>query len=115
MDVYLERCRPLLAGDANGFLFPARKGGAKTPAQLAEQIKRTLRQETGIDLNAHAFRHLAAFLFLREFPGEYRTTQQLLGHKDANTTHKFYCGLEQADALRRYDALIDRYRKKGPP
>jgi len=69
MDVYLARCRPLLLGDPEGFLFPARKGGAKTPGTLAEQIKRTLRQETGIDLNPHAFRHLAALLFLRQFPG----------------------------------------------
>jgi integrase len=113
MDVYLARCRPLLAADPDGFLFPARKG-AKPPGHFAEQIKRMLWQETGIDLNAHCYRHLAAFLFLREYPGEYRTAQQLLGHNDINTTVKFYCGLEQADALRRYDALIDRYRKKGP-
>ena len=113
IDVYLARCRPLIAEDPEGFLFPAaRKGGAKTPGHLAEQIKRTIRQEAGIDLNAHAFRHLAALLFLRQFPGEYETTRLLLGHKDLNTTVKYYCGLEQADALRRYDALIDRYRRK---
>ena len=114
MDVYLARCRPLLAGNPEGFLFPARKGGAKTPGTLADQIKRTLRQETGIDLNAHAFRHLAALLLLRAHPGEYETTRLLLGHKDLDTTTQYYCGLEQADALRRYDALIDRYRKREP-
>jgi integrase len=114
MDVYLARCRPLLAGDPQGFLFPTRRGGAKTPGTLADQIKRTLRQETGIDLNAHAYRHLAAFLFLREHPGEYETVRLLLGHKDLSTTVGAYCGLEQADALRRYDALIDRYRGKDP-
>jgi integrase len=113
LDVYLSRCRPLLADDPEGFLFPARKGGAKPPGALAEQIKRTLRQETGIDLNAHAYRHLAALLFLREHPGEYETTRLLLGHKNLNTTTKYYSGLEQADALRRYDALVDRYRKGG--
>ena len=75
IDVYLARCRPLLAEDPDGFLFPARKGGAKTPAQLAEQIKRTIAQETGIDLNAHAFRHLAAKLFLAAHPGEYETVR----------------------------------------
>jgi integrase len=112
MDVYLARCRPLLAGDPDGFLFPARKGGAKPPGHFAEQIRRMLRQETGIDLNAHCYRHLAARLFLREHPGEYETIRLLLGHKDLSTTTQYYCGLEQADALRRYDALIDRYRKK---
>jgi integrase len=114
MDVYLARCRPLLAADPQDFLFPARRGGTKAPKHLATQLKRTLWQETGIDLNPHAFRHLAALLFLREHPGEYETIRLLLGHKDLNTTVKFYCGLEQADALRRYDALIDRYRKREP-
>jgi hypothetical protein len=73
-----------------------------------------LRQETGIDLNAHCYRHFAARLFLREHPGEYETIRLLLGHKDLSTTTQHYCGLEQADALRRYDTLIDRYRKKEP-
>jgi integrase len=112
MDIYLARCWLLLSGGPEGILFPARKGGAKAPGALADQIKRTLRQETGIDLNAHAFRHLAGFLFLRQFPGEYETLRLLLGHKDISTTIQFYCGLEQADALRRYDALINRYRNR---
>jgi len=51
-------------------------------------------------------------LFLREHPGEYETTRLILGHKSLTTTVRSYCGLEQADALRRFDALIDRHRKK---
>ena len=50
MDVYLARCRPLLAGDPEDLLFPAREGGARTPGKLAAQIKRTLRQETGREI-----------------------------------------------------------------
>jgi integrase len=111
MDVYLARCRPLLAKDSDGYLFPSRSGGAKTPKQLADQIKQMIAKETGIDLNAHAFRHLAAMLFLREHPGEYETVRLILGHQSLTTTVKAYCGLEQADALRRLDALIDRHRK----
>jgi hypothetical protein len=101
MDVYLACCRPLLAGDPQGFLFPARKGAAKTPGSLADQIKRTLRQGTGIGLNAHAFRHLSPLLLLREHPGEYETTRLLLGHEDLNTNAQYYCGLKQADASQR--------------
>ena len=80
------------------------------PKQLSEQIKRFIARETGIDLNPHAFRHLSAMVFLAANPGEYPTVQLLLCHKTLNTTVKFYSGFEQADALRRYDALIDRYR-----
>jgi integrase len=115
LDTYLARGRPILVEDADGYLFPARKGGAKTPAQLAEQIKHTIVQETGIILNAHAFRHLSAMLFLAANPGEYETVRRFLGHKSLTTTIKAYCGLEQADALRRLDALIDSHRKKPEP
>ena len=99
LDFYLARCRPILSEDSDGYLFPARKGGAKTPAQLAAQIKRTIARETGIVLNAHAFRHLSAKLFLAAHPGEYETDVLFLGHKSLNTTVRAYCGLEQADAL----------------
>jgi integrase len=111
MDVYLERCQPLLAKDRETYLFPSPGGGAKSAKGLAEQIKQAIAKETGIDLNAHAFRHLAAMLFLREHPGQYEMTRHILGHKSLSTTVKSYCGLEQADALRRLDALIDRHRK----
>ena len=43
LDVYLSRCRPRLATDLEGFLFPARRGGGKLPVQLAQQIKRLIR------------------------------------------------------------------------
>ena len=112
MDTYLARGRPVLGGEPDGFLFPGRNGGAKMPGSLAAQIKRTIKQETGVDLNVHAFRHLAAMLFIREHPGEYETTRLILGHKSLTTTVWAYCGLGQADALRRFDALIDRHRKK---
>jgi integrase len=111
MDVYLARCRPCLAKDRDGYLFPSPGGGAKSAKGLAEQIKQAIAKETGIDLNVHAFRHLAAMLFLREHPGEYETTRLILGHKSLSTTVKAYCGLEQGDALRRLDALIERHRK----
>jgi integrase len=114
LDFYLARCRPILSEDANGYLFPApRSGGAKTPGDLGAQIKRMIAQEAGIILNPHAFRHLSAMLFLAAHPGEYETVRLFLGHKNLSTTVRAYCGLEQADALRRLDALIDSHRKNS--
>lgn len=113
LDLYLRRFRPLLTREPSPFLFPTRQGGAKTPAQLAAQVQRALKQETGFDLNIHAFRHLCAMLYLREHPREYETVRLLLGHKSLATTIRIYCGLEQKDALRRYDALLDRHRARG--
>ena len=117
LDFYLDRCRPILSEDSKGYLFPApRTGGAKSSADLGVQIKRSIAREAGIALNPHAFRHLSAKLFLAAHPGEYETVRLFLGHKNLNTTVRAYCGLEQADALRRLDALIDRHRNNlgGP-
>jgi hypothetical protein len=52
-------------------------------------------------------------LFLAAHPGEYETVRLFLGHKNLNMTVRAYCGLEQADALRRLDALIDSHRKNS--
>ncbi|GGH18924.1 hypothetical protein GCM10007036_21420 [Alsobacter metallidurans] len=66
-------------------------------------------------MNAHLFRHLAAYIFLRQHPGEFETVRVLLGHKSIRTTVSFYCAIEQEDAFRRYDALLDSYRQEDAP
>ena len=87
------------------------RADAKTPAQLAEQIKRGIKKGTGLTVNAHLFRHVCAFLYLKAHPGDYETVRLLLGHTNLATTVRAYCGLERSDAVRRYDSLIDTYRR----
>jgi integrase len=111
LEVYLQKFRPLLVIDGSNYLFPARQGGAKTPAQLAEQIKRAIKIGTGLTVNVHLFRHVCAYLFLKAHPGEYETVRLLLGHSTLTVTVRAYCGLERADAVRRFDSLIDAYRR----
>lgn len=111
LEVYLQKFRPLLVTDGSSYLFPARQGGAKTAAQLAEQIKRVIKIGTGLTVNVHLFRHVCAYLFLKAHPGEYETVRLLLGHSSLAVTVQAYCGLERDDAVRRYDNLIDNYRR----
>jgi integrase len=110
LELYVKKFRPLLVTDGSSYLFPARKGGAKTPAQLADQIKRAIKRGTGLTVNVHLFRHVCAYLFLRAHPGEYETVRLLLGHSSLAVTVRAYCGLERHDAVRRYDNLIGSYR-----
>lgn len=110
LELYLKKFRPLLVTDGSSHLFPARQGGAKTPAQLADQIKRAIRIGTGLIMNVHLFRHLCALLFLKAHPGEYETVRLLLGHSSLAVTVRAYCGMERDDAVRRYDNLIGSYR-----
>jgi site-specific recombinase XerC len=78
---------------------------------LAEQIKCGIKKGIGLTVNAHLFRHVCAYLFLKAHPGDYETVRLLLGHTTLATTVRAYCGLERSDAVRRYDSLIDRYRR----
>ena len=111
LELYLQKFRPLLVSDGSSYLFPARQGGAETPAQLAEQIKRDIKKGIGLTVNAHLFRHVCAYLYLKAHPGDYETVRLLLGHSTLATTVRVYCGLERSDAVRRYDRLIDKYRR----
>jgi integrase len=111
LDLYWNNFRPLLVTDGSSYLFPARQGGAKTPAQLADQIKRVIKRETGLTMNVHLFRHACAFLFLKAHPGEYETVRLLLGHTSLAVTVRAYSGLERSDAVRRFDNLMATYRR----
>jgi site-specific recombinase XerD len=113
LDLYVSTYRPLLLGRSNSSaLFVSRNGRQKDPAQLGNQITKLIRQETGLEVNPHLFRHLAGYLFLEAHPGQYEPVRQLLGHKDIQTTIDFYCGLETADTLRRYDQILSALRPK---
>jgi len=57
-------------------------------------------------------RHLAAHLYLLANPGDYETVRRLLGHKNIETTIRFYEGLLTDDAFARYDGLIEEMRSK---
>lgn len=115
LNTYLNIYRPLLVatGPDNAKIFISRSGSQKRPDQLSTQITAFLREHLGLRINIHLFRHLAAYLFLRAYPGEYESVRQFLGHKSTTTTTSFYTGLEQLDTNRRYDAILDKYREQS--
>jgi len=102
---YLEQGRPHLMEAASSYLFYGDSPKLRKK-YLARCIPQRLRDITGLQVNVHLFRHIAAKFFLDENPGCYGTIQILLGHKDINTTIRFYCGLERAAAIRHYDKEV---------
>ena len=113
LDIYVTRCLPILVRGGSAYLFPNTTGGSKTPGSLSVQLKTFLKRETGLIFNSHLSRHLAAKLFLERNAGDYATVQMLLGHKDLQTTMRAYVGLEQGDAIKRYDQMMDDLLEGG--
>jgi integrase len=112
LDLYIEVYRPRLVQGPSPWLFPARSGGSKAPRDFGTQLKQAIKRATGLVVNAHLFRHLAAQLILQAHPGAYELVRLLLGHKSTATTTTYYCGSEQKAAFKYYDSIVSRYRKR---
>jgi integrase len=107
--LYLEVYHPLLRGRGkSSSLFISRYGSTKSPAALGAQVQVFIKEQTGIRLNIHLFRHLTGYIYLRHYPGQYEPVRQLLGHKDVRTTISFYVGLEEDASFKRYGEILDR-------
>ena len=111
---YLERYRPLVAPPGSDYLFPSPTGGHLATDNLGPRISRFVRQRTGLEVNPHLFRHLAAKLVLEDTPGGYGIAQDILGHKSPKTTRNFYAGTETAASLRLFERIVLRKRAKLP-
>jgi integrase len=109
---YQERYRPLVAPPDSDYLFAAPSGGHLATDNLGPQISRFVRQRTGLEVNPHLFRHLAAKLVLEDTPGGYGIAQDILGHKNPMTTRNFYAGTETAASLRHFERIVQRKRGK---
>jgi integrase len=109
---YLEEFRPRLAPVSSTALFPGRSGGPKNANGFAQQISDTIRAYTGMRINPHLFRHIAAKLYLDSNPGGYEVVRRVLTHRSINTTARFYTGLETASAVRHFDETILKLRRE---
>jgi integrase len=107
---YLARFRPALAPGSSAF-FPGGSNGTKHGNTLREQIADAVFTHTGMRVNPHLFRHIAAKLFLDANPGSYEVMRRVLGHRSIETTTAFYTGLETASAVRHFDQTILKLRK----
>lgn len=106
-----SRC-PHMCPVGTPWLFPRRNGASPIePGQLASRIKKRVRQETGLVVNAHLFRHVAVMNWLDANPGGYEVSRRLLGHSAVSHTINMYSGLEAKSATRAFADLIAT--KKG--
>lgn len=101
--LYIEKYRSIVCPEPGPFLFPkANGGGHRTPEGLGDQVQKFIYRQTGLEMNAHLFRHLSAMLFLMKNPGQYETVRLMLRHKSVDTTMNFYADMKSKWALNHY-------------
>jgi len=111
MNLYRNRFRPLLVRRPTSALFPGYEGGAMDSHALSRSIKDGIRRELGLTMNAHLFRHHAAFRYLKKNPGDYESVREFLAHKNIETTVKFYAGTDVTQSFRRLDEIVAKDRE----
>lgn len=112
MDQYLARRSPEIRPTGTRWLFPRRDGtGPVEPSQLAARITRRIRRETGLEMNAHLFRHFAVMLWLDANPGGYEAARRLIGHSELSQTINMYSGLEGQASIRAFSDLVTQKQK----
>lgn len=108
---YLDRFRPELVDVPTSALFPSQRGGNRPASSLGYGITNTIRNETGLDVHPHLFRHLTAKLYLQEYHGDYESVRRQLGHKKYDTTLKFYAVFDNRAAQQRYHGVLLNARR----
>jgi integrase len=114
--IWIDDFRPLIADPTCLYLFPGHGTGNRpiTPQSLRDAVKAATRRVLGVAITPHQFRHLAAKAYLREFPGEYETVRQFLGHASLVTTIRSYCDDADEAAMRRFEqTMLARVARLG--
>jgi integrase len=111
LDTHLNTYRPIpQKSEDAGWLFPgAIEGRHKNAVTLRGLLCSTNKKYTGLTVNPHLYRHVAAFFYLQANPGDYETVRRLLAHKSVDTTMTFYAEFDVLAARRLYtDLILDR-------
>lgn len=111
--IYRTHYRPVLGDAGSTFLFPCRGGGGpmRAPA-LSGLITRAVAGETGLRMNPHLWRHLAALLLLSEDPRNVDVVGRLLGHAGAG--RREYGEISRSQAAAALETAVDRIRTRTP-
>jgi integrase len=115
IDEYILEFRStLLRGSNELWLFPGETGGCKDAKTFSGQITERVEKAIGLRITVHQFRHAAAAMWLKKNPGDYETVRRMLGHRNIQTTIRFYCGLETMQANVMFGDMVRKLMKFEP-
>lgn len=110
MDEYLTLYWPRLAPAGSAFLFPNRFGQKRAKSHFANAISEFVREETGLSMHVHLFRHFAVKLYLAAHPGDMETARQFLRHRSDKVTRAHYTESQSNAAQARYHQTLAEAR-----
>jgi integrase len=94
--------------------LPRQQGGHVQGKLLSASIAKRARRYVGARITAHQYRHVCAELLLREDPNAIAIVSQHLGHRDLNTTKRFYAREHTRAATARYHEVLTKRRAAVP-
>jgi integrase len=113
IELFRDRFRPVLQSGnptRNTLLFGSRTTDAPLVG-LPDRLVRVVRQEIGVSIHPHLFRHLVGWVWLRRDPRALRDVSILLGHRSMETTRKYYCDLDEEIAQQDWSNILGEYRR----
>jgi integrase len=110
MDEYLNLYWPRLAPTGSAYLFPNRFGQKRAKSHFAQAISAFVREETGLIMHVHLFRHFAVKLYLAANPGDMETPRQFLRHRSDKVTRSHYTESQSSIAQARYHQTLAEAR-----
>lgn len=103
--LYLQEIRPVLLGKhTSDTLWITHHGKPMAYGTLVRSLPEITRQQLGVRLGPHAFRHVAATTIAIENPGKVGIIREVLGHATLAMAEKHYnraTSLESCDALQK--------------
>lgn len=114
LEFYLKSARPVLLREPSEYLFPAQNGGPKRKEHVSGLLKAAILEHTGLIINAHLFRSIAAKVHSMAAPGDYATLSHVL-HNTLKTAMKNYAQFEHRSSIRHYQNSVDEARKRLTP
>jgi len=109
--VFLEKVRPAFPQAADdGYVWPAGKGKPMAKETIYMRVMKRTRELFGVALNPHAFRSIAATFLAEASPGDALYARPLLGHRQPETTERYYIRASQIDAARTVSAALRQIR-----
>ena len=109
---FRDTIAPAITGMRPSHLFVTWDGKPRSQAAIALAIHKTVLKYVGVRFTPHQFRHLAAKLRLDYDPDAIGLIQELLAHKNHETTRNFYAGISTLRAGRAHSEFISNLKKE---